>query len=215
MRKNRIKSVRIERVMDDMGDTSTIGEYTDKKEDWAICRHCGEYIVVVEAPNVKAEEIKEEIINLETEECDDDTNHNQTIEELRKELNALDLHTCQISRREYNFFLPYAGGEEPGSKNYQEYGKQDFKRMEGLNNGDWSFVGIIAKAEIVTGLGTLQTIRSGGLWGIESDAGPYIDEIGKEQIEELKEELIALGFGKRAINHGFKNVETVDKRRIL
>jgi hypothetical protein len=83
--------------------------------------------------------------------------------------------------------------------------------MEGLNNGDWSFIGIIAKAEVVTGNGIMQTIRSGGLWGVESDGGSYLDEVGKEELESLREELTALGFGKRAIDYSFKNVETVDK----
>jgi hypothetical protein len=203
MKKNRIESVRIEKVMDTDADTSTIGEYTDKRTDWAICRHCGEYLYNAEAPNRRADEIEDELYDLE--------DNDPKIKELKKELDSLDLHDCPQWNREYNFFLPYAGGEEPGTKEYREYGLQDYKRMEGLNRGDWNFVGIIAKAEIITESGTMQTIRSGGLWGIESDAGAYLDEVATEELAGLRKELTALGFGKRAVDYAFKNVETVDK----
>jgi hypothetical protein len=211
MRKNRIESARIERVADYDADTSTIGEYTDKRTDWAICRHCGEYVAIAEKDNERADEIETEIIDLENEENYEAADNSEAIRELKRELDSLDLHTCQKSSREYNYFTPYAGGETPGTEDYQKYGKQDFKRMEGLNNGDWNFIGIIAKAEIITESGTIQTIRSGGLWGIESDAGTYLDEVAQEELENLRAELTALGFGKRSINYAFKNVETVDR----
>jgi hypothetical protein len=80
--------------------------------------------------------------------------------------------------------------------------------MESLNNGNWCFIGIIAKAKIVTENGTLQTIRSGGLWGIESDSDKsYIAEIEQEQLAELRKELTALGFGKRAIDYAYQNID--------
>ena len=41
--------------------------------------------------------------------------------------------------------------------------------MEAYNADEWSFIGIDARAEIVIG-GVCQTIKSGGLWGIESDS---------------------------------------------
>lgn len=116
--------------------------------------------------------------------------------------------------REYLFFKPYAGGEKPGSKEYQEYGLQDFARMESLVRGDWSFIGIIAKAHITTSNGTTQVIRSGGLWGIESDSGAeYLQEVANEELASLRLELEALGqgFGKRAIEYAMKQVEAVSK----
>lgn len=186
MKKNKIESVRIEKVVDDSPDTSYIGEYTDKKTDWAICRHCGEYVAIAEQPN------EDNIYQSESEE------------------DAISLHDCPYWNREYNYFLPYASGEKPGSADYQTYGMQDYKRMERLNSGDWYFIGIIAKAVIVTTNGTMQTIRSGGLWGIESDSGSYINEIAKEQLDDLRNELTALGFGKRQIDYAFKNVENED-----
>lgn len=118
------------------------------------------------------------------------------------------------STREYAYFLPYAGGEKPGSKEYQEYGLQDFARMEGLTRGDWSFIGIIAKAHIITSNGTTQVIRSPGIWGIESDCGAdYLKFVSDSELTSLRLELMALGegFGKRAIEYAIKQVETVTK----
>lgn len=110
--------------------------------------------------------------------------------------------------RNYQYFKPYAGGEPAGSEEYQKYGKQDFKRMEELNRGEWYYLGIIAKAEIVSPNGIVQIIRSGGLWGIESDSdAAYIESVEKEQLGELKEELAAFGIGERAIEYAMKNMK--------
>jgi hypothetical protein len=226
MKKNHIEKVWIERQLDEQPDTSFIGEYTDKADDWNICRHCGEYLTIAEAPNKRAAEIKNLLADMEDDTLDsDETFYFESgnygyyyplslkgeILGLNKELAALNLHECPNSKREYNFFKPYASGEVEGTENYQKYGKQDFERMEGLNNQNWYFMGIIAKAEIRTETGTMQVIRSGGLWGIESDSGNYLDEVGKEELENLRLELSALGFGKRAIDKAFQDVKTIDK----
>jgi hypothetical protein len=214
--KNHIEKIWIEKQQDEQPDTSCIGEYTDKKSDWSICVHCGEYVAIAEQPNRRAEEIEDEIIDLENDidyaDFDDEKEViNKNIDECKKELASLELHDCPHSSRNFNYFKPYAGGEKEGSEDYQTYGKQDFKRMTGLNTGNWHYVGIVAKAEIKTTAGTIQTIRSGGLWGIESDAGEYLEQVAQEQLAELREELTALGFGKRAIDHAFQNVETIEK----
>jgi hypothetical protein len=212
MKKNHIEKAWIERQLDEQADTSFIGKYTDKKSDWVICRHCGEFVAIAEQPNRRAEEIDDEIVELENEENYDDTvNNSEKINLLKKELAGLELHDCPHTSREFNYFKPYVGEEPEGSENYQKYGKQDFDRMESLNNGNWNFIGIIVKAEILTSNGTIQVVRSGGLWGIESDSGTYLDEVGKDELENLRLELSALGFGKRAIDHAFQNVETKDK----
>lgn len=208
--KNHIEKVWVERQIDERPDTSFLGEYTDKKSDWVICRHCGEYIAIAEKPNRRLDEINDEIYFLEQEE--ETPEILEKIKALNIEEKALDLHECPKSRREYNYFNPYAGGEPEGSENYQKYGKQDFERMESLNNGSWCFMGIIAKAEIRTESGTMQVIRSGGVWGIESDAGEAdLDEVGKDELENLRLELSALGFGKRAIDKAYQSIETKDK----
>ena len=88
--------------------------------------------------------------------------------------------------------------------------------MEGLANDAWCFIGVIAKCEVnvpdANGSWTIQTIHSGGLWGIESDSGEkYLNEVGQEQLSELSDQLEALGLGARAIERAFENVETVNK----
>ena len=107
--------------------------------------------------------------------------------------------------REYTGFEPYAGGEKLGTKEYKEYGLQDYKRMEQLNNGDFSFMGIIAHANIYleeNGRSTYQKITSGGIWGVESDSDKsYIEEIEKEQTEDLKHQLEHLNVDTSNFDH--------------
>ena len=223
MEKNHIEKVWVERQVDEYVDTSDLGTYTNKKEEWSICRHCGEFVANAEKGNLRAEEIDNEIDDLNVElyhlthdekpEYDDVKEcflqHNIII--LEYELARLELHECPHTSREYNYFRPYAAGEPEGTEDFQTYGKQDFKRMEGLNNGNWYYIDVIAKAEIRTSTGIIQVIRSGGLGGVESDAGECLDEVGKEELESLSQELTAIGFSKRAIDHAFENVETIDK----
>lgn len=80
------------------------------------------------------------------------------------------------------------------------------------------YIGIIAKAKILVptdnpGESQLQTITSHGCWGIESDAGDYIQEVAKEQLEELKQQLTELGIGERACDYAIKrwNGEIISK----
>lgn len=94
--------------------------------------------------------------------------------------------------REYRFFKPYAGGAEPGTADYQKYGKQDFQQMENLNNGLWWFIGIYASAEVTVG-GVRQTIRSGGVWQVPSDSREAITEVEAQQEMELRAILNLMG----------------------
>ena len=99
--------------------------------------------------------------------------------------------------REYRFFfLPYAGGEQPGTAEYRKYGMQDYERMEALNRGDWCFIGIQAEATVSRDIGQghrrLQGFTSGGLWGIESDSGDdHLESVAHEELVDLKEHLEA------------------------
>ena len=88
---------------------------------------------------------------------------------------------------------------------------------ERLNQGDWCFIGIAAEAEYCISDNphkrtntswTVQSLHSGGLWGIESDSdASYLAEVEQEQLAELREQLKAIGFSSRAISAAFKNVE--------
>ena len=100
--------------------------------------------------------------------------------------------------REYRFFLPYAGGEQPGTAEYRKYGMQDYGRMEALNRGDWCFIGIQAEAIVSRDIGQgnkrLQRLVSGGLWGIESNScDAYLEDVAHDELDDLKEHLEAFG----------------------
>ena len=94
--------------------------------------------------------------------------------------------------------------------------RQDYERMESLNRGNWCFIGIRADATIAVresinssvDFQTAQTITSGGLYGIESDSdAPYLASVEADELSDLKTQLLALGFSKRAIAAAFKTVE--------
>lgn len=110
-------------------------------------------------------------------------------------------------RHEYRYFngnVDNYQGESP--EDIRKYVRQDYERMENLQRGDWSYLGIRADAEIIVD-GVSQDISSGGLWGVESDSDrAYLAEIDGEQLSELRDQLRALGFGTRAISAAFKNV---------
>jgi hypothetical protein len=198
--KNRIEKVVICHELDESPDTSTLGKYTSRRDTWNIDRKTGEY--------VNREEAAERIIcslaeRIETEENDEKVNRLQ----LRMDkIQALDF-SGNIGWHEHQYFEPYAGGEKKGTPDYKKNGKQDYERMEGLNNGNWYPIGIIAKAEIYVN-NCRQTITSGGLWGMESDSDKeYIREEEKNQLADLSENLFSLGFGIRAVKYAIKNHE--------
>lgn len=71
------------------------------------------------------------------------------------------------------------------------YAKQDKERLDAYNRGVWEMIGIRAVATIRIPVNDdtvkIQTIDSGGLFGIESDSDDsYIKDIGRCQIDEVK-----------------------------
>ena len=77
------------------------------------------------------------------------------------------------------------------------YARRDKKRLEDYRRGVWDMIGIKAVATIHIPIednsSKIQTIDSGGLWGVESDSEDvYIKEIEKEQIGEIKKYLRVL-----------------------
>ena len=81
--------------------------------------------------------------------------------------------------------------------------KQNYERMIDYDKSNWGMIGIKAEAEIATGTKgwqLLNTITSGGLWGMETDCDDDIIEgIENEQLDELKDVLRKLGFSKLQI----------------
>ena len=67
------------------------------------------------------------------------------------------------------------------------------ERKEAYRRGEFSFVGVRAEAEITVD-GIIQTIVSGGLWGVESDSdAAYIKEVAGEEYADLRRILKTLG----------------------
>lgn len=69
------------------------------------------------------------------------------------------------------------------------------RRMADYEAGARGYVGVIARAKCLIvrdGVGTYVNIDSPGLWGIESDAGDYLNEVYREQCEDVKQMLADL-----------------------
>ena len=183
----KIESIKKVHTVDDNPITSFLGEYTKIGRPGVIIRQYDEYY---------------EKIPTEMERDTDGT--------------FLCKKAPEISNRgnEYPAFKPYAGGEKVGTKNYYKYGMQDYRRMEALNNGDFSFLGISAEARVLTSTDgqnwLINTLSSGGLWGIESDAGSYITEVEDEELENLKVVLKEYGFSDEEITEAFKDVKEAE-----
>jgi hypothetical protein len=72
----------------------------------------------------------------------------------------------------------------------------------------WDMIGILAVAEVVVN-GTVQTITSPGLWGIESDSGrAYLKEVQTEELQTLADILTHLGFPVTEIARAIDEADT-------
>ena len=86
----------------------------------------------------------------------------------------------------------------------EEYAQREYERMLAYDRGEWGMVGVKAVAEIQIsddGKNWLcNEVASGGLWGIENDGGEdYIKEVGRDQVSELRDMLLELGFTAKEI----------------
>jgi hypothetical protein len=89
----------------------------------------------------------------------------------------------------------YVGPENV--ERFEELYAAAMERMTAWNEGDWYYIGIVARAHVSIPIGggsfrTL-TLDSAGCWGIESDAGDYLDEVFEEEKAELLRQLAVLG----------------------
>lgn len=70
-------------------------------------------------------------------------------------------------------------------------------RMADWRAGAWEYVGVVAVATIAIPIGqgsfVNHTMRSAGLWGVESDCGDYIRQTFEEEKAELLEQIKTLG----------------------
>ena len=81
-------------------------------------------------------------------------------------------------------------------------------RKQAYESGDFGFVGIRARAQVqAEKFGSIQTITSAGLWGIEDDSGrAYLAEVAGEELRDLRATLLAMGFSRRAVSLACKGV---------
>jgi hypothetical protein len=112
---------------------------------------------------------------------------------------------------EYRGFKPSNMRESENDPNYKKYAIQDYERMEQINNGNVGFICISAEAEVLTSTDRknwlINTLSSGGLYGIESDSdNSYIESVEKEELDQLKEVLKEYGFTEKQINKSFENI---------
>lgn len=110
-----------------------------------------------------------------------------------------------MGRHEYRYFIAANSAKDTGCETSVE---EDYQRFEAYNRNDWQMVGVRAVAEVqLAENGPIQRITSGGLWGIESDAGDYFRTVENEQLAELRNELELLEFTTDEIDEAFGDVE--------
>lgn len=218
----RISAVTIKRSTDYDGDTSHYGEYSnsDDSDLFTIDREHSQDCVINSLAHKLAFESLEHSISylirsaeeLVGEAFDDALT---ILGDAQDEVTECDCNGGDKLRDEYRYFNPssnYVDGfgrvlPENTPEEVRTYVAQDYKRMEDLHRGFWGLIGIKAEAEVVIN-GVIQKITSGGLWGIESDSDEdNFKQVEAEELVELRKQLEALGFSKRAISVAFKTVQ--------
>ena len=235
----RILSITIKRETDDSPDTSWLGEYSrSPKGDFAIDRkHTLECAVNSDTSEVvdKLERViayldKQRInINADNPQFDYDSISEAQDILIEAQDNATECDCDEDGywpHGELQYFNPgsvekfdptasWIPATETDKRAYwlaamRENARKDYERMESYNAGDWGFVCVAAVAEIqLETHEVIQTITSGYCCGVESD-GDYWKEVGKEQLSELRSQLSAIGFSKRAIATAVKNLVEVE-----
>lgn len=199
----RILSIKIERILDTDPDTSNLGEYSNTPKEGAIDR---KYSQETSAAILLLSHAANRLENSD----DENTSIGDAImilDEAREELS--DKNDGDMLCHEYRYFNPsdnYLG--EP-AEDIAKYTREDYERMEAYNRDEWSYIGIRAVAQVqLQQHGTIQTVKSGALWGIESDSDEsYFREVADEQLHELRATLHQMGFSKRAIATAAKDCD--------
>lgn len=86
--------------------------------------------------------------------------------------------------------------ESPDTSYLEQEGFEE--HLEAYNNDEFAFIGIVAYAEVSypmddQGNRRCETFQSGGLWGIESDSGDYLNEVMAEELSDLRDHLKHFG----------------------
>lgn len=211
----RILSVTVKRIADYDADTSRLGEFSDTPNDYAIVNdnargeYGGQFVkdLPCDCGHATWQHAREGDPRLESETRPDGEDW-QIGQCYVADCDCEDFDRVEIERgREYRYFNPANIDKTISDEEQRKYAMQDYERMTDLNNDGWCFVGVRADARIQLNGDLVQKITSGGLWGIESDSGDYFKEVENEQLDELRDQLHAIGFSKRAIAASFRNVE--------
>lgn len=223
--KMKIEQVKIERKIDENPDTSFLGEYTSKPQGWRVDRQKGELqddnglVLATDVPASHGHGEYQYIHGFQHDGPERNWAHVTDKEVCSGYLHARYKANGAKQVHYTNAFAEFGviGWEIAHTRQDKVrvlsalYCCLDASRLRQLERGDFCYIGVIAKAEIRSATGTGQVIRSGGLWGVESDAGDYLREVEKGQLGELQAELEELGFKKRAIAHAFTNVDKVPR----
>lgn len=97
----------------------------------------------------------------------------------------------------------------------REWIRQDREILREYESGYRYDIGIIATAKVGVKFSKnsddycCQELSSGGLWGISTtgERDEYHDEVAEDELDQLKERLLYLGFTEKAINKAFHNWE--------
>lgn len=232
----RILEVKIIRAIDTDPDTSYYGEYSNKPDsEFTIDRATDEFQGDIDNGRDWLERVESRLQD-EYDELNDalspveDLPATDWLFQLKSAVDTVyalrtdapfDDDSVSWNHREYRYFNPSDNYKGEPAEDIRKYVRQDYERMESYNRGHWHYVGVYATAEVelsaqvnkgcVSGhevyTTTIQTIRSGGLWGTESDSDrSHFEEIEKEELSALRDSLKILGFSARAISTAFKQV---------
>jgi hypothetical protein len=194
MGKFKIEKIYVKHIVDDHTDTSDLGHYTDSQKEvaeacgYAIVREYGKFVADIDEDSEK--------IHLNANEY----RYFIPAQNVPHDLKNWD----HVSEDVKNNCIAKYGSLK---KTDEYYAMEDYKRMERFNDGDWCYIGIFAAAEIVGESGVTQTIRSGGLYGIESDSDEYINTVEQEELESLGYELRDLNLDDSEIDEAMQKWE--------
>ena len=117
----------------------------------------------------------------------------------------------EFSNEEKEFSIPHDIGNNKTFNHFNadnveniKQAKENYDRAMKFENGELFSYGIQAQAELITKLGNynlINTLESSGICCLDSDSDEQgFKEIEEEQLEELKDLLITLGFKETELN---------------
>lgn len=91
---------------------------------------------------------------------------------------------CRIAMRDGWDAEPYNRGQETKGQQAAKAARADFERLRQWCNDQWHYVGVVVTAKCEC-CGHFSG-ESASLWGIESDAGDYLEDVARELAREIE-----------------------------